>query len=327
MVYDKAKRSHNETFKFTDVGGDNTAVRVSDVSQASNQLSISAESITFSAGAAGTTGVVAVDKAPIYNSTGDRLGELGNTSFAFVTGTVLTTEVAINVSVSDAVQLASMSNGEYAINYDSGLIRYKKATTGTSDTCNYTTRQTNIQVTTAAAAASSLEGDVAHDAVDSGNPVKVGGYAIDPTSLPSAVAAGDRVNQVNDTYGRPVVYLGTSLDATNDEVSVTPRDHSNINTTAYAASLVVKASAGKLFEIRGYNSSASAQFIQVHDAASLPADTAVPEEVITVPASSNFSITFPPGKSFGTGIVVCNSSTGPTKTIGSADCWISADFE
>ena len=310
-----------------DMGAEHPVVKVNDMSQASNQLSVSGESITFSAGAAGTTGVVALDKAPVMDSSGAILGSSSDTSFAWVTGTILTTEVAWNYDVADSTQLATLSNGEYAVDYATGKIRYAKATTGTTDTCNYTTRQTNIQVTTAAAAASSLEGDVAHDAVDSGNPVKMGGYAIDPTSLPSAVAAGDRVNQVNDTYGRPVVYLGTSLDKTNDIVSVSPEDHSNINTTAYAASLVVKASAGKLFEIRGYNSSASAQFIQVHDAASLPADTAVPEEMITVPASSNFNIVFSTGKSFATGIVVCNSSTGPTKTIGSADCWISAEFE
>jgi len=172
-----------------------------------------------------------------------------------------------------------------------------------------------------------VEGGVAHDAVDSGNPLKTGAKAADPTSLPSAVAALDRVDHMADTYGRPVVYLGTALDATNDTVGVTPRDTSHNNTSAYATSLVVKASAGKLFEIRGYNSKASAQFIQVHDAASLPANGAVPEETFTVGASSNFSISFPQGKAFSTGIVISNSSTGATKTIGSADCWFSSDFE
>jgi hypothetical protein len=102
---------------------------------------------------------------------------------------------------------------------------------------------------------------------------------------------------------------------------------SNTSNVAYATSLVVKATAGKLFKISGYNSKASAQFIQLHDAASLPANTAVPKLIISVPASSNFEIDFGQyGRSFATGIVVANSSTGPTLTIGSADIFVDAQY-
>lgn len=108
-------------------------------------------------------------------------------------------------------------------------------------------------------------------------------------------------------------------------VDLPPPD--NTSTVAYAASLIVKAAKGRLYRISGYNSKASAQFIQLHDAAALPAEAAVPVVVITVPATSNFSIDFGErGRSFATGIVACNSSTGPTKTIGSADCWIDAQY-
>lgn len=101
---------------------------------------------------------------------------------------------------------------------------------------------------------------------------------------------------------------------------------SNATTTALAASLVVKASAGVLLGFQGVNTSASPQYIQVHDAASLPADTAVPKMLITVPAGENFSLDLGRGRVFTTGIVICNSSTAATKTIGSADCWIDAQY-
>lgn len=54
---------------------------------------------------------------------------------------------------------------------------------------------------------------------------------------------------------------------------------------------------------------------------------AVPVLVVTVAASSNFTITLPDsGLYLGTGISVCNSSTGPTKTAGSADVFFTAVY-
>ena len=102
---------------------------------------------------------------------------------------------------------------------------------------------------------------------------------------------------------------------------------SNKDSTAYEASNVIKASVGRLYTLNGYNSAGVEQFIQVHNASSLPADGSVPVVVFTVPATTNFSLDYGVyGRYFATGIVVCNSSTGATKTIGSANCWFSATY-
>lgn len=101
----------------------------------------------------------------------------------------------------------------------------------------------------------------------------------------------------------------------------------NSTSIAYVKSQVIKASPGTLYKLTGYNSKGSAQWIQLHDAASVPADNAVPVAIFTVAATANFEINFNNiGRYFSTGIVVCNSSTGPTKTVGSDDCWFDAQY-
>lgn len=103
---------------------------------------------------------------------------------------------------------------------------------------------------------------------------------------------------------------------------------SNSTTTALCASLLVKTREGVLHSITGYSDSASSQFIQVHDSSTLPADGAVPTIVFVVPAKSNFSLDMGEvGRSFTKGIVVCNSATVATKTIGSADCWFDVQYD
>lgn len=88
-----------------------------------------------------------------------------------------------------------------------GLLRVRATVTWTSGT-SVTVRAAAIPgATTAIAGGASVTatsvGNVAHDAADSGNPVKVGGKA--ETTVPAAVADGDRVDAWFDEYGRLVV--------------------------------------------------------------------------------------------------------------------------
>lgn len=100
----------------------------------------------------------------------------------------------------------------------------------------------------------------------------------------------------------------------------------NISSNILEASRFVKSGPGKLYGFTVYNSKTSAQFILIFDRASLPADGAVPACVFTVAASSNLPIQWIPWRTFGTGCVMCNSSTANTKTIGSPDCWFDVQF-
>ena len=76
-----------------------------------------------------------------------------------------------------------------------------------------------------------MVGAVAHDAVDAGNPIKVGGYA--SGTAPTAVAAADRVNAWFDLNGRQIMAQSWSF----------------LNIAASQATTVVKASAGILHAI------------------------------------------------------------------------------
>lgn len=95
----------------------------------------------------------------------------------------------------------------------------------------------------------------------------------------------------------------------------------------YEAYSISKNSAGKFFSISGYSSKTSSQFIQVHNASSLPAEGAVPVLFIPVAAQSGFFIEDLDGKDFPLGIVWCCSSTGPTKTLGTIDCFANLKYQ
>jgi|SRR5882724_1206446 len=94
----------------------------------------------------------------------------------------------------------------------------------------------------------------------------------------------------------------------------------------FSKSQVVKSGSGKLYGFQGYNSGA-AQFILVFDDNALPGNGAVPCFPIAVAATSNFSVFFgDTGRAFNLGIILANSSTADTLTIGAADCFFDAQY-
>ena len=101
----------------------------------------------------------------------------------------------------------------------------------------------------------------------------------------------------------------------------------NFNVGALRNSIVVP---GRLvvYGFTVYNTKASAQYLNVFDGSTLTADGAVP--LFSWPLAANSGVGFgwqPNGRQFQGGLVLCNSSTDATKTIGSADCFFDVQFD
>jgi hypothetical protein len=112
-----------------------------------------------------------------------------------------------------------------------------------------------------------------------------------------------------------------------EPVSPSTGPNSNATTTGFANSLQIKASAGTLFMLSGYNSKTSNQFIQIHNATSLIGGAA-PVVTFVVAPTSNFSFDFGVyGRYFSTGIYVANSTMAATYTASASDCWFDAQYK
>jgi hypothetical protein len=76
-----------------------------------------------------------------------------------------------------------------------------------------------------------------------------------------------------------------------------------------------------------YNTKGTAQYVNVFDANTLPADNAVPLWSFNIGANAVLGFAFFSGRQFQGGLVLCNSSTDTKKTIGSADCFFDVQFD
>ena len=100
----------------------------------------------------------------------------------------------------------------------------------------------------------------------------------------------------------------------------------NVSCNGKVAGMVISSNPAVLLSITISNLSASAQYIQLHDAASAPANGAVPKISVYWPANTSAQLEWiaSDGRDFSTGIYVCNSSTDATKTLGAADLMLDA---
>lgn len=220
-----------------------------------------------------------------------------NVTLPALSGTVATDDVAVNGGSSAQVQYVKLVDG---------------TANGTAGLPGDASNGLDVDVTRIVSGTGATNLGKAEDAAHTSTDVGVAVLAVRrDTQAVGSDAAGDYSTFNVDEFGRLRV-------SDRNEVSVAA-------TTALATNLVVKGSAGKLFGFAGYTT--VAQFIQLHNTSSLPADTAVPVLVFPVEANKPFSIELPRPHTCGTGIVVCNSTTGPTKTIGSANTWITAYYE
>jgi hypothetical protein len=92
------------------------------------------------------------------------------------------------------------------------------------------------------------------------------------------------------------------------------------SSAALEASKIVKASKGILVGLAWTNTNGATRYLQVFDSATLPADATIPMMIFPLATGQTMVLTVPGvGIPFQNGIVVCNSSTMATKTIGAAD--------
>lgn len=125
------------------------------------------------------------------------------------------------------------------------------------------------------------QGTQAHDGVDNGYPVKIGGKAHD--TLPSAVAALDRVNAAYTTQGQARVVADDNANAVGHSVKY-EASHAGGGTEVTA-----KASAGLLKWVHISNPNTTDVFLQIHDVANPTIGTDVPLMAICVPGGTGAS--------------------------------------
>ena len=147
---------------------------------------------------------------------------------------------------------------------------------------------------------------------------------VDPSGmLPALMDLHDDADKLSGQLGGIERWLRCIAEYLEPEDIVYPNSTSQV----LENSRVVNSGRTRLYGFAGTNTKASAQFILAFNRTSVPANGAVPDFVLTAQASSDFWVSWTPAwRNFGDGVVLCNSSTAATLTIGSADCFFDAQY-
>lgn len=93
------------------------------------------------------------------------------------------------------------------------------------------------------------------------------------------------------------------------------------------SSRIVKSGPGILFGFSVLSTNIAAQFILLFDAATLPSNGALPVFPFNIGAAGEKDVSYIfPGRFFQRGIVIANSTTAASLTLGAADCWFDAQY-
>lgn len=112
------------------------------------------------------------------------------------------------------------------------------------------------------------------------------------------------------------------------EFSLSDRDHPISDAPGKLAASYVATGYLRVYGFNVYNSQATAQWLLMFDSSTLPADTAVPLLAFNMSGQQLTGVYFGRmGRLFRRGIVLCNSSTDTTKTIGSANCFFDVEYD
>jgi hypothetical protein len=183
-------------------------------------------------------------------------------------------------------------------------------------------------------------GDVASDAADSGNPVKVG-LKVNVTS--PTFTDGDRADMqgdINAFLKNREQYVDQFVDQTNAVAAmvIKPLSVSTYSPTLFTnfganTTLNIKATPGNVFSFYVTNTNAAVRYFQLHNTATTPAGGAVPLRTYTLPALTGVliigtDVLTTAGVNFSTGIAYATSTTAGTYTAATAgDHYVEVNFK